>query len=392
MKKFNGVRIISVFFSAAILVVAFNNCSEGFLIEKTDGGSSLFSMNAGETCEDALKKVYEKTYHPFLTQTCGSCHTNGPGLGVFGSSDLSTSFTSFTSIGVTKINKQSLNENHKPPATGAHNSARIAELESFWTPSETDYLKCVSSNNGGAAGGVVKTTGKLVPANLNEKTFVRMEWDLESESSSALPLVAGIEIRRGDVGGITRGYEMRNPTLRLKTAAAGNYEARALNILLNGQLKSEVTTYSNMVKVVGTTTDLNLSPGTANSFMEAEVNLSSDMIALDFSSLRSTSATGSTGGGGSTGGSGGGGTTTVTPTYNQLAAAGGVFAVSCFGCHGAVNPRGGLNMTVYENAKTAALNIKSRMNNPANPMPTGGILGQAQRDLVNAWVDNGTPQ
>jgi mono/diheme cytochrome c family protein len=78
--------------------------------------------------------------------------------------------------------------------------------------------------------------------------------------------------------------------------------------------------------------------------------------------------------------------------FSQLAASGGIFSNSCFGCHNATNPKGSLDLTNYAAAKLAAINIKSRVNNPNNPMPTGGLLPQVQRDTISAWVDQGAPQ
>lgn len=381
---------ISLFAGGLILVVAFNNCGEGFIVDPngaTDGSAGLFSMQPGENCETALMRVYDQTYHSFLTQTCGSCHTNGPGLGDFGSKDLATSFHSFMSVGASKINRNAVNENHKPPATGAHNQARIDELDARWAAAQPGYAECLSGSGGGGGGDVLRTALKAVPANLTSTTFVKMEWDLETESAKKLPLVAGIEIRKAVFNTITRGYELRNPTLRLKNANSGNYQARALNIIFNGQLYADVTTYSNINYVISTTTDFNLAPNSANSFIMATPE-EGQTIALDFSSLKMTTSAGSE----NTGpGAGGGGNGTI-PTFTQLMATGGVFNTSCMGCHNATRAAGGLNITDYNRAKTAATNIRSRMNNPNNPMPTGGLVPQAQRDLVNAWIAGGMPQ
>jgi hypothetical protein len=51
-----------------------------------------------------------------------------------------------------------------------------------------------------------------------------------------------------------------------------------------------------------------------------------------------------------------------------------------------------LNLQNYTQAKNAAANIKSRMNNANNPMPTGGLLSQTQRSVIDAWVAAGAPQ
>lgn len=377
-----------------MLLVAFNNCGEGFVaanLGSISGGSVLFSRAPGESCEDALVKVYASTYHPFLSQTCNSCHINGPGLGVFASPDVATSYNSFASIGADKISSQAVNDAHKPPYTGSQNTARINELKSYWAAAQTAYASCTSAAGGATGSFVVKSTDKQVAANL-ATTFTRMEWDLETQSNGKVPLIAGIDIRRAVLAGVTQGYEFRNPTLRLKNTTSGNYQARALAVYINGTLQSEVTTYANIDQVISTTTDVNLSAGTANA-LAVMTPATTDMIAIEWQKLGSTTGAPNPGGGGTA-------TPTPTPTptpvgavtYTQLVANGGLFATYCLNCHRGANASGSLDLSVYANAKNAAQNIKSRVNNPNNPMPTGGLLQQAQRDVISAWVDQGAPQ
>lgn len=396
MKKLGIFKYLFWALGGAFLVVAFNNCGEGFVAERLNGSGfggsgDLFSRAPGDTCESALLKVYQNSYHPFLNQNCNACHINGPGIGTFANPDVKASFDSFMSIGGTKINAQAVNPSHKPPYTGTQNTARIEELTTTWANAQTAYASCVADSGGGnAVSFVVKTTSRTVPANLGRTTFVRMEWDLETASASKVPLVAGIEIRQAALNNMTIGYEFRNPTLRLKNTSSGNYNARSLNIFVNDQLQSDVTTYVNVDMVVGATTDLNLSPGTANAF-NARTVAATDTIALEFANLGSTSGAANPG-------------TNPTPvpgtnptpvgavTFTQLNANGGIFRNSCNSCHNANNARGSLDMTVYANARLAAQNIRSRVNNPNNPMPTGGLLPQNQIDQINAWVDSGAPQ
>lgn len=394
LKKLMYVQKIGLLLSGIVLVVAFNNCGEGFMTQEMDSegsfASSGFSRLGNETCETALMRVYENSYHPFLTETCGSCHTNGPGLGDFGSKDIATSFISFTSIGSKKIDSQAINENHKPPATGAHNSVRIQELSSYWDSLQPAYLECVSSSSGGKDPKkyIVKTQSKMVPSNLST-TFQKMEWDLESESSNPVPLIATIEIRKSEFGGQTRGYEFRNPTLRLKSQDPDGYAVRALNIIVNDELRPEISTYSNISKVITDLTDLNLAQGAAHGFLGIPLS-ASDTIGLDFSSIRSPRGDESDSGGSEGGGDDQGNSRVYK--FSELAAPGGVFATSCFACHNSSRSDGGLNMTDYNRAKLAAPNIRSRVNNVNNPMPTGGLLPAAQREAINSWVRNGMPQ
>jgi mono/diheme cytochrome c family protein len=397
LTKNNLIKKIYWTLGAVISIVAYNNCGEGFVAQSLgggagSGGSVLFSRAPGESCEDALLKVYKNTYHPFLTQTCNSCHVSGGGgNGVFAENDPSVSYNSFASKGATLINSQAIGS-HKPPYTGPQNEARITEISSYWGKAQTDYASCASqSGNTTPGSAVVKSAGKVVSATL-ATTFVRMEWDLETLSDAKVPVIAGIEIRKAVLGGETKGYEFRNPTLRLKSAAAGPHAMRALNIYINNQLQSEITTYSNIDTIISTTNDTNIAVGYANA-MTVITPATTDMISLEFSNLKSTSGTTTPG---ATPTPTPGATPTPTPvgavTFTQLVAAGGIFANSCIGCHNANNAAGGLNLAVYANARNAAANIRTRVNNAANPMPTGGLLPQAQRDRINAWVDQGAPQ
>jgi mono/diheme cytochrome c family protein len=413
VKQISGLKYVYGTLFIAILLVAFNNCGEGFVAERLGatgglGGGVFFSRAPGESCEDALMKVYQTTYHPFLSQTCNSCHINGPGIGTFANPDLKASFDSFLSVGPEKISNQALNDAHHPPYTGSQNGPLIAEFRASWASSQDGYLTCVAENGGGGAtGSVVRTTAKAVAANLGTTNFVRMEWDLETQSSGKVPLVAGIEIRQGALGGVTRGYEYRNPTLRLKTASSP-YQARALNIYVNNQLQSDVTTYSNLDVTVSAITDLNLSPGTSNAFNVRTV-AATDTIALEFSSLKLASASATptptpAPPGGTPPPTPTPGTPTptpsptptptpiVVPTFTQLAGTGGLFKDNCFSCHTGATAAGALDLSVFAQAKGAAALIKARVNNAANPMPKGGLLPQAQRDQISAWVDAGAPQ
>jgi len=403
LKKYINLKKIYWTLGAIVSIVAYNNCGEGFVAQSlggaSSGGSVLFSRAPGESCEDALLKVYKSTYHPFLNQNCNSCHvTGGGGNGIFGETDAAVSYNSFASKGMALINSQATGS-HRPPYTGSKNEARITELSSYWAKAQTEYLSCSASTGptppgggGGVVGNnVVKSAGKVVPANL-ATTFVRMEWDLETLSDKKVPLIAGIEIRRAVLGGVTRGYEFRNPTLRLKNLASGAYAMRALNIYINDQLQSEITTYSNIQTTISTTNDNSFAVGFANG-LTVITPATTDMISVEYSHLQSTSGTTTPG---ATPTPTPSATPTPTPvgavTYTQLVAAGGIFATSCVGCHNANNAAGGLNLAIYANARAAAANIRTRVNNAANPMPTGGLLPQAQRDRINAWVDQGAPQ
>jgi hypothetical protein len=393
MTKF--LRSISLSLSSLVVLFFCVNCGEGFVAIKLNDNINLFSLAPGETCEESLVRVYSNTYHPFLSQTCKNCHVDGPGIGTFASADVMNSYLSFSSIGAEKINSQALNANHKPPYTGPVNASKINKAKTDWAAAQVGYASCIASEGGATTSKYqVISISKVVPANIST-TFQRMEWDLGNENLSALPLVAGIEIRKYELNGSTKGYEFRNPTLRLKSENLGAYNARSLYLNINDVQNTEISTYMNIDKNITTATDLNLSPGSA--YAIAVMNLSAtDKVAVNFMSLKSGS------GSGSGSGDGDGNVSNPNPipdpnavgkfTYTQLAASGGVFATSCFGCHSNNRQDGGLNLQNYAAAKVAAQNIKSRVTNAANPMPISGLLPQAQRNCVTSWVDGGAPQ
>lgn len=375
-----------------ILVSAYNNCGPRFTVKDLKQSQQrIFSRSPGQTCDDALLAAYGKTYQPFLNQSCRSCHISGPGIGAFASPDLATSFASFNSIGADKISNQALRDDHKPPATGSHNTATIQNIRADWTDAQTGYAQCLVDDGGHSSNTyVVKSQKVTVPADITTTTFKRIDWDLQSAPSNAVPLLASIEIRKAEIGTSVKGYEFRNPTLKLKTGVTDSFEARVMNIYINDQLQNEITTYINVNKIISGTSEINLSPSTANA-MTVITPAATDMVAIEFQSLKSTSADGGGGGGTGTPTPTPSPTSTPTPTYTQLAASGGAFNSSCFSCHSDTLARGGLNLMNYNAAKTAAGNIKSRINNAANPMPPSGLLDSAKRSAITSWVDGGTP-
>lgn len=380
---------------AMITVVAFNNCGEGFTtmnLGSLSGGSTEFSTAAGETCEEAIVKVYASTFHPFLSQTCGGCHTQGGiGLGFFGATDVTASYTAFASVGAPKISAQAVNAAHKPPYTGSQNQARINEINGYWATAQDKYADCLVEK--GAAPAVswkAKSTLMAIPAAAYTTTnFQTVTFDL-GLGTPTNPLTATIEVRRAVVSGAVVGYEFRNPSLRLKNVSSGSYEVKNIGIIVNGVLAEEATTYQNVNAVIATTTSTNLSPGTANAIY-ATTPVSGDRIALQFDTLKSTSAVGPSP------------TPTVSPTvsptatpttmtYTQLAAAGGVFAQNCFSCHRTGYNLGGLNLQDYSQAYNARATIRARMNGNGSVMPTSGMLAEYPRALVDVWINNGAPQ
>jgi Predicted solute binding protein len=398
MKTRNSVRYLISTVGAGILLVAFNNCGEGFIMQEMSSTDAMFL--SGKACDEQLMKVYQSTYHGFLNKTCQNCHISGPGIGTFASENVKVSYNSFMSIGSEKISSHAVSDTHKPPYTGSQNTAAINSYKTTWAAAQEGYASCVAQNGGGGDDGgtdnlpknVVRSIAKQVPANLST-TFQKLEFDLDAQTTNKVPLVAGIELRVAVLNGVTQGYEFRNPTLRLKAANSGAHNARALNIVINNILQTDITTYVNIDSNVDSTTAVNLAPN-AGLAWSVRTPASTDTMALEFQNISATTVTTPTTPTDPTTPTTPTDPTTPTPTaqtYTQLIASNGVLGRYCVSCHGN-NGSGGLNLLVYNNAKNAAANIKARMNNANNPMPTSGLVPQAQRDIIDAWVAAGAPQ
>lgn len=63
----------------------------------------------------------------------------------------------------------------------------------------------------------------------------------------------------------------------------------------------------------------------------------------------------------------------------------------CVSCHSTSNAQGGLVLETYTQVKNSTQNgnLIQRINDPANPMPTTGLMPAQQRALFDAWVQNG---
>jgi hypothetical protein len=100
-------------------------------------------------------------------------------------------------------------------------------------------------------------------------------------------------------------------------------------------------------------------------------------------------------------------TTPITGAAKLPCDVGTVFATKCASCHGA-SPIGGAPMPLVspgdfsaplksirtapgETMEVAKL-VKLRINDDAMPMPPGGLLPDAERTMINSWLDRGHPQ
>lgn len=363
------------------------------------GGDASITGNISFSggCEADLMNLYQTTYFQFLRTNCGSCHTNGPGIGQFGHSDFTTSYNAFKSMTRASVNRNVVNAAHQPPFTGPQHQPTIDGFAPLWASAEATYATCTGNSiAGNGIASLGKSTTAIIAAAGNPNTFTRITWDLNAETQDAalrgrIPLTFGIEARVATIGGVRQGYEFRNPTVRINTGFTGPYRVTSIRLRINGQTLPNVTTYSSVDFSITTNTDTNVAPGAAYALVVMNPIANTDAFSIEVGDIKN-----STGGSvGNPGGGGGGNPTPGLPTSVTLAqllsndATLGVFRQSCVGCHSAGNAAGGLDITNATQARQQANDIYARMNNNANPMPTAGLLLFERRELVRIWRDGG---
>ena len=67
-----------------------------------------------------------------------------------------------------------------------------------------------------------------------------------------------------------------------------------------------------------------------------------------------------------------------------------IISSNCIGCHSGSNPQGNLLLENYTQVRNATENgtLINRINNPANPMPSNGLMSQSLRLHFDLWVNN----
>lgn len=71
---------------------------------------------------------------------------------------------------------------------------------------------------------------------------------------------------------------------------------------------------------------------------------------------------------------------------------------NCTGCHNSSLASGGVDISTYTGAKAKALDGRMKVRAIDNsdilkgPMPQSGLISQAERDLLQCWINNGALQ
>ncbi len=386
------------FICLSALLFGFNNCSPSSFVP----GESFSSTNGYRTvCDGQLKAAFQRTYHPFLQANCVACHSTAQG-----SPNLNVAFNAFSARGENLIDYQ---------ATHAHggnsfSSAMQPQIDAFkpsWTTAKEDHADCLiegASQGGGNSSGSLVVTGKVLPNILptaDNNNWVTVEWDLETEVE---PWAVGkfkaklkVEAKLNKVGGVISGLFIRNPAVQLNSGSA-NISVSGMMINIGGQRQQTVTTYSGISQIVSLTTFVPLVNSSAAAYSAYNGFQATTTVGFDFNEVKHTNAF----------------PDPIEPpivdtpipvelpevpipdggvTFAQLNSNSSpyrVFNRSCTGCHNSGSGR--LDLTNYMAARAAATLILSRMNDTVSPMPATGQLRKNDRDMVQSWVNSGTPE
>lgn len=346
--------------------------------------------------------VFSTYYYPVFRSKCASCHEKGPGLGYFANSNFATAFDAFESLGRARVERNLLNPNHQAGLTGPQNLPLVNSVTEQWLAAENKYTTCAI--NTGQMTDVALTTihrsnENIVARARQGNPWVRLEWDLQTETSTAAEkglylMIASIEVRVALVNDVARGYEFRNPTLRLKSTATKGYKFSNLSISINNSLAKDVTTYNQTSGIILSTSDVNLAPGASQALAIYSSVAATDTFALVYEKIE-IGDFGTIGSGGT-----GGGPTDPLPlptrvTYSQLTSTDptlNVISRACLNCHNAGTLRGGLDLSKYSIASSMANIMLTRVNDTLSPMPPSGMLNERDRELIRIWQTGGTPQ
>ncbi len=392
-----------------VLITAFQNCGQMFEdpLVKFDNVSfaSVGSLQLGTGCESEIigkyAGLYSTTYYPFLTSTCTACHSgDGPGIGAFGYPDIAISGTNFISR-FRKINENAVLPSHANGYTGTPQAmAAVASFAPQWAAAVQEYNECAGVSTAGT--GLIMTSKAnaqmITNANANNANYVTLTWNLMTEIRNTavlnrIPITFSVEARIATIGGVRRGYELRNPSIRLNAGATGEFRVTALSVYVNDALMSDVTTYVLADATTNSVTPVNLAAGAGVALaVTPAIPAATDTIAIEIGAVQDAMGVVINPGGATPPGNPPPANLPATVTLAELLGANpalNVFAASCVSCHRAGNALGGLDITNPVQARNLRTDIYARMNDSAAPMPRSGLLAFQRRELVRIWMQGG---
>jgi mono/diheme cytochrome c family protein len=337
-------------------------------------------------CGALLRAEFESGYRPFLQANCINCHVSGgEGKGAFADSNIELSYDAFSGTGFQKVSDFAVNPSHKAPYTGSQHSGVIDSTRASWLEVEIQYNECLTNNQrndddpplGDSPPNTPRlaTVEKVISAT---SSYVLQVFDLETEMAPGNSTFAGaklqLEVRSFTTPTGEMNYNFRNPKL---SAGGIALQITDLRIVINGIIYEEGTTWKSVNRKIPANQSRDLSTGV---LIREGLIKDSDTMGLSFGALV---------------------TTTFNPTrFSQLVASGGTFSRACVGCHGASNPRAGLNILNYQDMLNHFVfvpfdptsgSLLSRMNNATNPMPPSDLVPVAERQAIEDWILDGAP-
>lgn len=291
------------------------------------------------------------------------------------------------------VRTQALSPAHQPPFTGPGNQPAIDAIDPAWDTALETFETCQAEIEEQAPGApeipnndapivddidaAVITTTKLASAAAQART---LSWNLSTESSvnstglSLNGVIFKIDIREFTAPTGDRSYQFTNPRVE---AGGQAIRVRYVELIFNGQYQRGATTFKTADRRVPANQERVISNGT---LAFNEIPSPQDTISFGIGQIESIDFD--------------------PPTFQQLVSANGVFGQNCIGCHGADNPRAGLNITNYTqlvgqfyvapNQPGLSL-LYSRINDTVDPMPPAGVVATALRKRVLDWILDGAP-
>lgn len=359
-------------------------------------GSEQYASALGD-CEAILELAFAPM-HEMLVDKCSNCHiSGGTGSGAFAEGDISLAFQAFYAKGFDKVVSFAVNEGHQAPFSGPDNQPAVDESTKVWEEAQPTYNACVleSANNGGGGGGpgggsdyekpTIFTNAKPITANLNQVTTMTFNLDTELPNSplSGAQFLVDVQEFFYDTTQ-TSGYFFSNPRL-----VAGGEAAFVKNIgvVLDGKLIGPPSgqTWLRVERYIPAGQERAVSPS-GGTMQVAYDTTNTPQFAIAFGEIKPA------------------GFNFQPSTFAQLSQS--VFN-SCTGCHSANRQDGGVDMSNYNRLigvvgssgitlvvpfQPSLSLVHSRMNDNASPMPTAGLLGEADRTRVEHWILDGAPR
>jgi hypothetical protein len=279
------------------MVLPFQNCGEPSHLDS----SFLASLDLSG-CAGPLKQLFATSYYPMALNKCATCHATGPGNGLFANANFETAFAGFQSLRHLRWERNAVNSGHHPPFTGPVNQPLVDQYSPSFASLEAGFNTCVNPNSATAT----KTIGKYNPLIITRamqaaanNRFAPLSFDLDLDIAQGdptlppvikFPATFSIDVAVAHAGGVltvNSGYEFRNPTITLKaTAPVGAIlHVKGIRILVNGQLLTDLTSYSLLAADVNVTTPFNLALGFAFGLGIYTPVAATDLISIQFDEL-----------------------------------------------------------------------------------------------------------